>query len=74
MRTDVNVEVQDQIPVSRHEQIKIKLDQARPVPDGRTDLNIFQWHILLEPGAKSTISYEYVLEHPRSMTISGMVE
>ena len=74
LKTDVDIEVQDQIPVSRHEQIKIKLDQAHPDPDDRTDLNLLVWHLALEPGAESTISYEYVVEHPRSMRISGLIE
>ena len=74
MKAPVNIEVQDQIPVSRHEQIKIKLDKARPEPDDRTDLNILEWQLTLEPGEKSTISYEYVVEHPRSMRISGLAE
>jgi uncharacterized protein (TIGR02231 family) len=74
MKTPITIEVQDQIPVSRHEQIKIKLDQARPEPDDRTDLNILEWQLALEPGEKSTISYEYVIEHPRSMRISGLAE
>jgi uncharacterized protein (TIGR02231 family) len=74
MKAPVNIEVQDQIPVSRHEQIKIKLDRARPELDDRTDLNILEWQLVLEPGEKSTISYEYVIEHPRSMRISGLAE
>lgn len=74
MKAPVNVEVQDQIPVSRHEQIKVKLDQVRPEPNDKTDLNILEWKLALEPGEKSTISYEYVIEHPRSMRISGLAE
>jgi len=74
LKTPAHVEVQDQIPVSRHEQIKIKLDQARPEPDHRTDLNLLEWHLALEAGAEVTISYEYVVEHPRSMRVGGLVE
>jgi uncharacterized protein (TIGR02231 family) len=74
MKAPVNIEVHDQIPVSRHEQINIKLEQARPEPDNRTDLNILEWQLALEPGEKSTISYEYVIEHPRLMRINGLTE
>ncbi len=74
LKSAVNVEVQDQIPISKHEQIKIKLDQTRPEPDNRSDLNFLEWHQPLEPGEEVTISYEYVVEYPRSLRISGLAE
>jgi uncharacterized protein (TIGR02231 family) len=74
MKAPVSVEVQDQIPVSRHEQIKIKLEKTRPEPDEESDLNILEWQLTMEPEAKASVSYEYVVEHPRTMRISGLVE
>ncbi|MCA9957253.1 MAG: DUF4139 domain-containing protein, partial [Anaerolineales bacterium] len=37
--TEAAVVVKDHIPVSRHEQIKVKLDSVRPQPTEQTDLN-----------------------------------
>lgn len=66
------VVVKDQIPVSRHEQIKVKLEQASPEPSEKTDLNLFEWHMDIGPGAKTTIAYRYHLEYPRDMRVAGM--
>ncbi len=74
LATSVNVEVQDQLPVSKHEQIKVKMDQAHPDPAKMSDLNILEWRLALESGEEVTISYEYVVEYPRSLRISGLVE
>ncbi len=68
----VNIEVQDQIPVSKHEQIKIKLDNVRPEPDEQSDLNLIEWQPVLESKEKKKISYEFVVEHPRSLRIGGI--
>ncbi len=72
--TAANVEVQDQIPVSKHEQIKVKMDQARPEPSKKSDLNILEWQLVLESGEEIAISYEYIVEHPRSLRVYGLAE
>jgi uncharacterized protein (TIGR02231 family) len=70
----VNVEAQDQIPVSKHEQIKVKLERVQPEPDKRTDLNVLEWILELAPEEKKTISYEFAIEHPRGLKISGLTD
>lgn len=68
------IELQDQIPVSRHEQIKIKLENARPEPAQKSDLNILEWHLSLAAGAEQTVGYEYSVEHPRSLRVAGLLD
>lgn len=68
------VTVQDQYPVSRHEQIKVRLDRIEPEPVEQTDLNILKWQLELAPGEKRTIRYEYQIEHPRGLHVVGLVE
>ncbi|MFQ5400719.1 MAG: mucoidy inhibitor MuiA family protein [Anaerolineae bacterium] len=68
----VKVEVHDQIPVSRHEQINVKLGQTTPVPDVKTDLNLLEWHLTLDPGVEQAIRYEYAVEHPRGLQVMGL--
>ncbi len=70
----VKLEVHDHIPVPRNEQIKVKLDQSRPEPTKKSDLNLLEWHFELAAGAKRTIGYEYVVEHPRSMRVMGLLD
>jgi len=67
------VYVRDQIPVARDEQIKVKLEQADPKPTEQTELNLLEWKLTLDQGAKRTIRYEYSVEHPRSMDVQGLI-
>lgn len=74
MAKAVEVEVQDQIPVSRHEQIRIKLEQVSPEPGERSDLNIMEWLLALKPESEVNIRYEYLIEHPSSLKITGLTD
>jgi uncharacterized protein (TIGR02231 family) len=74
LQSAVKIEVQDQIPVSRHEQIKIKLDKVQPEPAEKSELNLFEWHLELAAGAEQTIGYEYSVEHPRSLQVAGLLD
>jgi len=72
--TDATVVVKDHIPVSRHEQIKVKLDTIRPQPAKQTELNLLDWQLALPGGGKQTIQYEYVVDHPRSLQVVGLLD
>jgi uncharacterized protein (TIGR02231 family) len=67
------ITVRDQIPVTRDEQIRVKLEQADPKPTEQTELNLLEWKLTLDRGAKRTIHYEYSVEHPRAMDVIGIV-
>jgi uncharacterized protein (TIGR02231 family) len=64
--------VRDQLPVSRHEQIKVKLDAAEPRPSKQTELNQLEWKLKLEKGARQTIRFDFSVEHPRAMVVVGL--
>jgi len=70
--TSQTITVLDQIPVSRHEDIRIKLDAASPSITDQDALNRLTWDIQLDAGAKKTIEYEFSIEHPRDMDVMGM--
>ncbi|MCA9918421.1 MAG: mucoidy inhibitor MuiA family protein [Anaerolineales bacterium] len=72
--TSAQVVVKDHIPVSRHEQIKVKLDDVRPQPAEQTDLNLLEWQLNLPSGAEETVRYEYTVEHPRSLQVVGLLD
>lgn len=72
--TAVTIELHDHIPVSRNEQIKVRLENARPTPTEQSDLNHLEWHLPLPAGAKQTIVYEFVVEHPPALRITGLSE
>ncbi|MCP4421802.1 MAG: mucoidy inhibitor MuiA family protein [Chloroflexi bacterium] len=74
LKTDASIVVKDHIPVSRHEQIKVKSDNLRPQPAEQTDLNLLEWQLEVPSGETQTITYEYSVAHPRSMQVVGLLD
>jgi uncharacterized protein (TIGR02231 family) len=74
MSESVSVEVHDHMPVSRHEEIKIKLIDCSPEPAELDDLNLMEWHLVLDAGAEARVSYQYQVEHPRSIKLTGLID
>lgn len=68
------VTVQDQIPVSRHEEIRVSLERLSPDSAERSQLNILEWKVTLASPEKQVITFEYNIEHPRSLEVSGLIE
>jgi uncharacterized protein (TIGR02231 family) len=66
------VTVLDQLPVARHEAIKVKLLDASPKPTEQSDLNILKWELDLRPQEKRELSFAFTVEHPREMTVVGI--
>lgn len=69
----INVAVQDQIPVSRSENIKIKLRGSTPEAVA-SDLGVLEWKIALEPNEKRTLRFDYGVETPRDTTVVGLID
>lgn len=67
------VVVRDQIPVSRDEQIKVKLEAAEPKPSEQSELNVLEWKLVLDPGTKRKVRFDFNVEHPRSMEVIGLL-
>lgn len=70
----VEVEVHDHFPVARNEQIKVKLEMVRPAPTQQSDLNLLEWHLTLPAGAEQQIAYEFLVEHPPALHVTGLYE
>jgi len=63
------VTLQDQLPVPRHESIKVKPGVMTPPPDTTTDLGIMTWSILLAPGEHRSIAFAFAVEHPKDIAL-----
>jgi hypothetical protein len=66
--------VHDQMPVGRHEDIKVKLESAVPKPKEPDELNLLDWELDLAPKEKKTIRFEFVVEYPQEMRVMGQAE
>jgi uncharacterized protein (TIGR02231 family) len=72
MSSDVNLELQDQLPVSRHEDIKVRLESSEPEPSETSELNIIEWQLIIKAGEKRKIKFGYLVEHPRDLVVNGL--
>jgi uncharacterized protein (TIGR02231 family) len=66
------VTVHDHLPLSTHEEIKVKLAAANPPPKKQTELNLLDWEFILEKGEKQTIRFDFEVETPQGMELLGL--
>jgi uncharacterized protein (TIGR02231 family) len=66
------VTLYDQFPVPRNEQIKSKLQEVRPPPVEQTELNILKWELPFAPQQKQTVTFEFEVDFPRDLSVTGL--
>ncbi|MBN1975870.1 MAG: mucoidy inhibitor MuiA family protein [Anaerolineae bacterium] len=72
LSSEARVTLHDQIPVSRHEDVKVKLSSAEPEPSEQSELNLLDWELTLAPGEKRDVRFGFTVEHPRAMRLTGL--
>ena len=70
--TKQTITVRDHIPVSKHEQIKVKLEDTLPEPEKIDKLNRLKWIIDAEPGQEYQLQYDFTIEFPTHMQIDNL--
>ncbi|MGB3713630.1 MAG: mucoidy inhibitor MuiA family protein [Candidatus Promineifilaceae bacterium] len=71
---EIEIEVQDHIPVSKHEDIKVELERTSLEPIDHSDLNLLKWRLVVPTDEEKSIQYEYGVSHPRQMSVIGLVD
>jgi hypothetical protein len=66
------VTVQDQVPVSRVDSVKIRKGEMTPKPTNESDLGELEWEVVLEPGEKREIRFSFTIEAPRDLNLMGL--
>jgi uncharacterized protein (TIGR02231 family) len=69
---EARLTLHDQMPVARHEDIKVRLDSSDPRPTRQTELNLLDWELTLSPGEKRTVRFDFSVEHPQGMEVVGL--
>ena len=64
--------IQDHLPVSQHERIKVKILQIQPQPAEHTKLEILTWKFTLPADGEQKIEYRFVVEHPQGLKVIGL--
>ncbi len=68
----VDLAIHDQMPVSRSEDVKVKLEFADPKPSTQEDMNLLTWELTLKSNENRTIRFVFGVEHPQGMQIIGL--
>lgn len=66
-KTDVEITVLDQLPVSQDKEINVGVDELTPEPAERTEQGILKWKLSLKPGEKKKIRLGFHADYPGSM-------
>jgi len=69
---EARVILHDQIPVPRHEDVKVKLEFADPKPTQQTELNLLDWELVLAAGESRVVRFDFTVEYPRTMSLMGL--
>lgn len=64
--------IHDQMPVARHEDIKVRLEEAQPEPTRESELNLLDWELSLEAGEKQVVRFNFLVEYPQDMQVGGL--
>ena len=66
-----SLKLTEQLPISRDENIKVRLVQAEPkIKLG--EMGVLEWSLTLPEGGKQEINYQFTLEYPPEVSISGL--
>ncbi len=68
---EVNLKVTEQLPISRNEQIKVRLNRSNPqIQLG--EMGILEWQLTLPPQERREIYYQFNVEHPPELMVVGL--
>ena len=68
---DSTIKLTEQLPVSRNENIKVRLVQAEPkIKLG--EMGVLEWSLNIPEGNRQEIYYQFTLEYPPEVSLSGL--
>ena len=70
---EAKVVLHDQIPVARHEDIKVRLETAEPRPSSHSELNLLDWELTLAAKEKRVVRFDFSVEYPQGMEVGGLL-
>ena len=71
LKAEVSLLVTEQLPVSRNEQIKVKLIRSTPqIQIG--EMGVLEWLVTIPPKEELEIYYQFTVEHPAELRVMGL--
>jgi uncharacterized protein (TIGR02231 family) len=71
-KTAEKITVQDNVPVSRHEKIKVEIESPKANEAKPTDEGALVWMMELKPSEKREVQLKFSIEYPTDMTVSAL--
>jgi uncharacterized protein (TIGR02231 family) len=68
----ISLTMHDQFPVSKHEEVKIRLEGANPQPAEQSELHLLRWDFNLAAQEKRQVRYDFSVEYPPVLDIVGL--
>ncbi len=66
-----NLQLTEQLPVSRNEQIKVRLNRSNP-PIQTGEMGMLEWQIAIAPQEQKEVYYQFIVEHPSQLKVVGL--
>ncbi len=60
-----------QIPVSRHELVRVRRQDVTPKPNEETDMGEIKWTLALAPNETREIRFGFTIEQPRNLPLTA---
>ena|GEM_PF-155751 len=71
-KTAETITIQDNVPISRHEKIKVEIESPKPSELQPTADGFLVWNLELKPGEKKEVRLKFSVEYPTDMTVSAL--
>lgn len=71
LNKETNLKLTEQLPVSRNEQIKVRLTRSNPqIQLG--EMGILEWELTIPPQERREVYYHFTVEHPPELAVIGL--
>ncbi|WP_066376616.1 mucoidy inhibitor MuiA family protein [Anabaena sp. CA = ATCC 33047] len=71
LNQETDLTLTEQLPISRNEQIKVRLIRTNP-PIQLSEMGILEWSLTIPPQQRQEIYYQFAVEHPPELQITGL--
>lgn len=71
LNQEASLKLSEQIPKSKHEQIRIYLNRSNPQIQ-LAEMGILEWELRMAPQSKQEIYYQFVIEYPPNLNVVGL--
>jgi uncharacterized protein (TIGR02231 family) len=69
---EIEMVVEDQIPISRLKEIEVSLDSKTGNPEYNAETGILKWRMKVAPGETVKVQFTYSVKHPKDKVISNL--